>query len=150
MNKLVPLLELATACQHRADSTPSFHGLPRDALPELARHDFNRLASMAGVPLYWHAPPCEPSSFVTLGVSTTRDAPPYIIDGRFTPSFDALYARLVNQRRIEAVETELRSGRLVAVTTDFSEAPATDRAVVRAIAEAAEIIEESFSYSIRL
>jgi len=148
VNKLaLPLLMLTgLACQHSASTTDqTFSGLTRETLPQLTRHDFNRLASLSGVPLYWQAPALEPSSFVVLGVSTTRDAAPYIVNGAFTAQFDALYVRLVNQRRIEAVRTELSSGRLVGIITDLTEASEEDRRVVRAIADAGEIIEELYA-----
>ena len=79
----------------------SFAGIARADLPQLDRHEFNRLAALENVNLYWKHPEMKPASFVLLGAAD--GASPYVIDGELTAAFDRLYARLVNRRRIEAV-----------------------------------------------
>jgi len=117
-------------------------------LPRLSRDDFNRIAALMDLPLFWSRDDQNPSSvdpgeLVLLGVGTKREH--YIEGGGFTPNFSRIYRSMVERRRREAVARELDQGRTTLVHTDFSEAPEVDQAIVRHITAAARIIEELYA-----
>ncbi len=148
MKYAIFVMVLCVACAPQSvqqDSDLAFAGIELSTLPTLERQEFNRLAALENVPLYWKHADFQPSSFVVIGTSSSADAAPYIQDGEFTERFDAFYARLVNRRRMEAVQRELDSGWLIAITTDMRDAPSTDRQIVRIIAEAGNIIEDLYA-----
>lgn len=117
-------------------------------LPRLSKDDFNRIAALMDLPLFWsrdeeNKQALDPGELTILGVGTRREH--YIQDGAFTPNFSRIYRSMVERRRREAVARELDQGRPTLVHTDFKKASEPDRAVVRHITAAARIIEELYS-----
>jgi hypothetical protein len=128
------------------DSPDRYVGIDRSGLPQLDRMEFNRLAALENVALYWQGPKFEPSSFMIRATVGEQSPNPYIGSaGEFSPAFDALYARLVDRRRIEAVEREINLGWPIAVITDVRSDPESDREMVRRLVRAAELIDELFA-----
>lgn len=123
--------------------------IDRAKLPKLDRLDFNRLAALENVPLYWRDAAFSPSSFMMRATVGETLVNPYVSnDGTFTPAFDALYTRLVDRRRREAVEREINLGWPIAVVTDVSADPEGDREMVRHLVRVSELIDELFTIQI--
>ncbi len=111
-------------------------------LPALKRGDFNRLAMIKGVPLYWlgSSDVLKPSDLIVVGDPKLLNR--YVRNGRFTPYFINTYRKLVNERRLEAVERELAQGRRTIIFSDFRKSP--ERRMVREIVKAAGIINRLY------
>ncbi len=124
------------------DALARYRDIARTDLPRLDRHDFNRLAALEHVAIFWLQAELNPANLLELSPSALG---PYIKGDALTPAFDALYARLVDLRRIESVEKELNSGWLTAVVTDMRDAPEVDKKLVEHIRKAATIIEELYA-----
>jgi len=120
----------------------------RAGLPKLERADFNRLAALENVPLFWLQGDLSPANLLRTGVHNDTDSNPYLKNDVFTPAFDELYLRLVERRRLEAVQRELDFGWPTAVVTDLRKAPEADRKVVQHIARAAATIEEIYAQQV--
>jgi hypothetical protein len=117
-------------------------------LPKLSRDDFNRIAALMDLPLFWsqdlQSPgELEPGELSILGVGTKREH--YIEKDVFTPNFSRIYRSMVERRRREAVARELDQGRPTLVHTDFKKASDVDKTIVRHITAAARIIEELYA-----
>ncbi|MBN2361980.1 MAG: hypothetical protein JXR83_21190, partial [Deltaproteobacteria bacterium] len=150
---------LMTGCALAGDDTPSggtpavkpqaappaLPAVKRADLPRLERADFNRLAALENVPLFWVQGDLVPANLVRTGLHRETDSNPYLTDGAFTPAFDELYARLVDRRRLEAVQRELDFGWPTAIVTDLRQAPEADRKLVQHLARAADYIEEIYA-----
>ena len=122
---------------------PNLEGLPR-----LSRDDFNRIAAMMDLPLFWsedkkNPGTLDPGELAVLGVGPKRKQ--YVQEGVFTNQFSHAYRRMLEFRRREAVARELDQGRPTLVQTDFSGASEQDKAIVRHITAAARIIEELYA-----
>jgi hypothetical protein len=130
------------AAPTRAHEAERYQGIARSSLPALERHDFNRLAALEAVPLFWAQEPLEPANLLELEPDALK---PYVQAAAFAPAFDALYARLVDRRRLEAVTRELGAGWLTAVVTDLRSAPEADKQLVRHIQRASARIEELYA-----
>ncbi|MFH1809194.1 MAG: hypothetical protein ABIJ09_10655 [Pseudomonadota bacterium] len=126
----------------RASELSRYQGVARASLPALERQDFNRLAALENVPLFWLQDALAPGNLVELEDGALSR---YVQGQAFTPAFDALYARLVDRRRIEAVSRELTSGWLTAVVTDLRNASDADKKLVRHIQRAARVIEDLYA-----
>ena len=119
---------------------------PSANTPALSRADFNRLAVMMDLPLFWSQDSNEPGmlnpqELLMLGVGFDRRQ--YLNEkGQFNENFRRIAATMVEHRRLEAVAAELDQGRPTLVHTSFAKAPETDRQVVRHITRAARLIEE--------
>ncbi len=120
-------------------------------LPALPRHDFNRLAAVAGLPLFWRADTYNPGAFDPNELALLGSVPPaklgrYVAkDGAsFTRDFEKAYRQLVELRRREAVQNELDQGRPTLVETDLSAASKEDRAIVASLTKAAQQIDALF------
>jgi hypothetical protein len=114
--------------------------------PALSREDFNRLAAQNSVPLYWspeEAPGALPSTAALLPVGRA-DISRYAAGGVLTEEFAAVYRRLVQARRLEAVRRELDQGLPVLIYNDFRKAPAAERALARHLSAAARLIDELY------
>lgn len=134
MRPLLPLLALFLAA-HAA------------AAPTLSRADFNRLAAQAGVPLFWAPGTDEAQGLGAAQLQAVGDASAlaaYVKDGKTTPAFDAVYAKLVELKRLESVRKELDQGRPNLIVTDLRKAPASQRALAQHVSKAAELIEKLY------
>jgi len=143
-SKAQPVAAAAPAVKAAA-GVDRYAGIERAKLPKLERHEFNRLAALESVQLYWRAGPLEPGAFVMRTEIGRAGDNPYLRAGAFTPAFDALYVRLVDLRRREAVTRELNSGWPIAVVTDLRTSPEPDRQLVRHVMRAAKLIEELYA-----
>ncbi len=115
------------------------------AAPTLSRADFNRLAVLEGLPLFWASDTdrpgqLDPAELAPVGANVNLGA--WVARGAFTPAFHAGYARLAERRRREAVARELDAGRPTLVVTDFTAAPPAERRVIAALAEAAKLVDQ--------
>ncbi len=127
----------------RAPAAPDLEKLPR-----LSRDDFNRVAALLDLPLFWNRDAenqkkLDPAELTILGVGTRREH--YVREGKFTPNFWRIYRSMIENRRREAVARELNQGRPTLVHTDFRKASERDRTIVRHITAAARIIEELYA-----
>lgn len=116
-------------------------------VPALSRTDFNRLAVQANLPLFWPRDRNKDGRIDADELKVTgrgRIGAGYLVRGKLTHRFTRAYKQLVEIRRREAVRRELDSGRPTLLYNDFSAAPTTDRAVVREILSAAEVIERIY------
>ena len=92
MKKIVILIFTMSCAHHQAtresthDKTCAFAGIARDSLPQLSRHEFNRLAALENVNLYWQKPEMKPDSFLVLGThaSAQEELSKYIQNKQFT------------------------------------------------------------------
>lgn len=114
-------------------------------LPALARDDFNRLAALEGLPLFWVADEDEdgevsPDELAVLGVSDSGGAP-YVKDGALTEQFETAYRTLVEARRREAVRRELNQGRPTIVHSDLTDISAAEKKFVGHVLDAASKID---------
>jgi hypothetical protein len=115
------------------------------SLPKLSRDNFNRIAALLDLPLFWgqdseNRGVLDPNELVLLGVATNRAV--YVKDNKFTANYTRTVRMMIEFRRREAVARELNYGRPTLVVTDFSKASDTDKAIVEHITRAARIIEE--------
>lgn len=138
---LLALLLFSTQVAHAAPPSAPPYGLPA-----LERGDFNRLAAIAGLPIFWRddaeAPgTLDPTELATLGADKVDK---WVRQGAFTKSFEKAYRRLVELRRREAVERELAQGRPTLVETDLRAATPEERAVLQSLAKAAGQIDTLF------
>lgn len=143
-------VEGATA---KAEEAPTYDAVPREA--------FNRLAAAEALPVFWIADEdgdgaIDPDEVAELwGVPGPDEE--WIVDGAFTDAFANAYRALakgsrsgpdvskyeaVEQVRRKAVLKELAQGRPTVVVSDFTDASEDDKAVVRLVVEAAELIEK--------
>ncbi|MFO0749556.1 MAG: hypothetical protein U1F43_28380 [Myxococcota bacterium] len=145
----------ATAAQ-AADPVPPPYGLPA-----LERSDFNRLAAVAGLPLFWRNDTetpgqIDPAELAMLGdgqLSRFVAKPKKAKSGEFlapsfTKDFEKAYRQLVELRRREAVAKELEQGRPTLVETDLSAASDEDKAIVKSLSKAAKQIDELYEVQI--
>ena len=114
-------------------------------LPALPRNDFNRLAVIAHLPLFWRADDnnkdtVDADELVVLSGSTDK----YVAGGKLTPAFDAAYNQLLQARRTEAVRKELNQGRITLVETDFTKRSAEQVAVMKELQAAARLLDELY------
>ena len=136
----------ATSREQPAVQTPAEPDLKQ--LPKLTRDDFNRIAALMDLPLFWsrdgqNRGSLDPDELCILGVGTKSE---HYIQGKvFTPNFSRIYRSMVELRRREAVARELDQGRPTLVHTDFKKASDADKAIVRHITTAARIIEELYA-----
>ncbi len=113
-------------------------------LPDLTREDFNRLAALAGLPLYWLVDDGDPgvlnpSELAVTGVE--GDLSRWVRDGAFTPEFKAAVGNLTERRRQEAVARELNQGRPTPVISDLTGLSPDEKELVRHVLKAAEITD---------
>lgn len=153
---LVLVLSFAGSAAHAAGPTAPPYGLPR-----LERTDFNRLAPLAGVPLFWRDDQASPGDLdpTELSVLGSASLARFVQPGKrgkdgvvgpatFTRDFEKAYRALVELRRREAVQRELAQGRPTLVETDLSQATDEDKAIIRSLAKAAQQIDELFEIQI--
>ena len=143
---------------------------PPAKLDKVPRLDFNKLAAELDLPIFWTEDAnkngaIDPGEVVSLwGIS--ESAPKLVEDGKFTTSFYKAYDTIVDrknkvgrlpgtdggppdtsadeQRRRDAVITELGQGRPSLVRSDFRQSSAEDKALVDHIMKAAVIIEKIY------
>ncbi|HEY3359987.1 MAG TPA: hypothetical protein VGQ83_42440 [Polyangia bacterium] len=140
----------ALACTLLVAAAPAARGAGpahQFGVPALSRPDFNRLAARADSPLFWVADRngnglIEPDELAGTGAGRTLAA---WVDARgFTPKFVAAYQALVELRRQESVRRELDYARPTLVQSDFTRAPATERALLAELLAAAGLVEELY------
>lgn len=117
------------------------------AAPVLSRSDFNRLAAREGIPLFWLPVAADTSTLRPEDLSGVGEEPlsRFVSGGKFTPEFNHAYKFLVEERRQEAVRHELDQGRPNLVLSDFRNAPAADRELVRRMVAAGRIIDDLYA-----
>lgn len=121
-------------------------------LPALARSDFNRLAAVAGLPLFWRTDDktpsrLDPDELAILGGTAKRKS--WVLPNgrnrpnneRFTKEFEEAYRQLVELRRLEAVRAELGQGRPTLVETDLGALASEDQTIVRSLERIAPLID---------
>ena len=119
-------------------------GAPADA-PALAREDFNRLAVLQNLPLYWRGDTNNPGTLDAAELVVLRGDPvEWMADGSLTAAFSDTMGRLIEARRREAVALELNQGRITMVETDFSKLTEADRKVMRELQKVADLIDELY------
>ena len=116
-----------------------------DALPQLSRADFNRLAVIADLGIYWVDDAENPGHIDASELVELRGAGVYVKDGVLTSAFTPIRVRLVEMRRKEAVTSELNQGRVTLLVSDFSTLTDADRAVMKELAAAGALIDELYS-----
>lgn len=141
---LFTLLVLSMPAAHAAAPTA-----PPYDLPALDRGDFNRLAAVAGLPIFWRddaeAPGTfEPGELATLGDKVDK----WVKKGAFTKAFEKAYRQVVELRRREAVDKELAYGRPTLVETDLRAATPEDKAIIQSLAKAARQIDALYEVQI--
>ena len=140
-----PLLWLTMACLLAAGPAPA-RAETAYGVPALSREDFNRLAAASGVSLYWKpgesvgALPA-PQSLLPVGEA---DISAYVAGGVLSDAFQAVYLRLAQARRLEAVRRELDQGLPVVIANDFRQSPPAERSLAAHLAAAAKIIDELY------
>lgn len=132
---------------------------PPAKLDRVPRADFNRIAAELAQPFFWSADANENGALdpdeaaVLWGVA--KEPPAAVESGRFTPAFLAAYDAIAKvakeghpapasdaeKKRRAAVLLELSQGRPTLVRTDLRAASDEDRAIVRHVLRAAEIVE---------
>jgi len=125
-------------------------------LPTLARADFNRLAAIAGLPLFWRVDTYNPGVFDTNELALVGGQKPpgplsrYVAkDGTsFTRDFEKAYRQLVELRRREAVKKELDQGRPTLVETDVTNLGKEDRAIIASLTKAAHQVDALYQVQI--
>ncbi len=130
-------------------------------LDSIARLDFNALAAVLDLPLFWiedtnNNGAVEPEEIATLwGISATP--PTWVEGGRFTPAFLSAYETMARvkaegyvskdlpeeeKKRREAIVKELSQGRPSLIHWDFRKASAEDHDLVEHVLAAAALIEK--------
>jgi len=143
-----------------AHAAPAPKGPPY-GLPSLERQDFNRLAGLAGLPLFWRADAFNPGVLDANELALLGTQPPaqpaklatYVgIDGKdgatFTRDFEKAYRQLVELRRREAVKNELDQGRPTLVETDLTGMAKEDRAIIASLTKAAQQVDALYQLQI--
>ncbi len=124
------------------------------------RADFNRIAAELSLPVFWtqdqnsdtNVDPAEVRTYWGL----VEPEMEYVKDGHFTSAFEDAYAKISarfalsakdssGDKRRELVRDELSQGRQTIVASDFSNASAEDKAVVRHILEASVNVEKIYA-----
>ena len=149
-----PAVELADAPSPTQVAPPAVAG-------KMTRAQFNQLATETALPLFWiedrnNDTVLQADELAVLTGVGRDPATRWIRGGKLTPEFEASLAELTalqgklpahdapqpaERRRREAVLAELRQGRPTLLYTDFRQASAQDKALVRHILAAARKIE---------
>ena len=140
--------------------------LPLPPLPTARLHDgvsrveFNRWAVRRNLPVYWTADAnandrLDPGEVVTLLFYPT--APAWVVNGAFTPAFEAAYDAIVaaskaaasdpvtpDSERRRLVGRELDQGRPTLVHTDFSTLSADERGFVNHMLRVATLVDQLY------
>ena len=157
---------LIAACGGAPTPTPSPQPAPEPApvaeRPKMERLLFNRRAAEHAVPLFWSADTdadgmVDPDELVVTWELEPSPRTDWVVDGKFTPKFDAIYTQMQSAPAIpaEADETErkrreqmlqaLAAGRRTLIVSDFTQASEEDRAIVEHIVRAATLIDNLFA-----
>jgi len=118
-------------------------------LPALTRADFNRLAAVAGLPIFWRTDDegrgtFEVSELAVLGAEVPARRFIAADGASFSRELEQAYRALVELRRREAVARELDQGRPTLVETDLATLSAEDRAIIKSLTQAARQIDALF------
>jgi hypothetical protein len=113
-------------------------------LPPISQIDFNRIAQMSNMPLFWEKDAnnngvIDPDELVLLG--TDEKIEKWIIDGKFTKGFESAYRRIIELKRLEVVRSELNQGIPTLVFTDFSKASPEEKEFVKNMLNIGEKVE---------
>lgn len=129
---------------------------------QLPRMDWNRVATELALPIYWtedanqdgDLQPNELASLWGVPRFTTAEwrSAVFVENGMFTATFEKAHARVLeaakaseSDPRRAAVKKELAQGRPSLVLTRFADAPEEDKAIVKHVLAAAEIIEKIYA-----
>lgn len=151
----------AAGCSTPAPTpTPVVEPAPAAPAPKVysgvERLEFNRRAAEQALPLFWIADTntnaaIEPNELAVIWGLNADTKATYVVDGAFTPAFDAAFARLQKPTSLDGLSpeetarrqlvlNELAQGRPTLVQTTLTSA--TDKALVGHIATAAVLIEQ--------
>ncbi len=114
-------------------------------LPQISQTDFNRLAAISGIPLFWaddsrNEGVLDPDELVVLG--TGEKIEKWVSKGKFTMGFESAYKKIINMKRQEVVASELNQGIPTLVQTDLSKADAKEKEFVKQMIKIGQMIEE--------
>ncbi|MCX7959488.1 MAG: hypothetical protein N3B13_10625, partial [Deltaproteobacteria bacterium] len=114
-------------------------------LPRISQTDFNRLAQMSGIPVFWAEDSknegiLDPGELVILGADEKTEK--WISKGKFTAGFESAYRKIIDMKRDETVREELNQGIPTLVQTDFSNADPKDKEFVKQMLKIGKMIEE--------
>lgn len=157
---LLPILALACgnkqATRPPSDATSAAQPAPK--LDALTRAEFNRIAPELALPLFWTEDrndngALDPDELaVYWGLDREASLATYVDAGAFTKALTDAYASMVQQKehaetdaRRAAVKKELAQGRVTLVGTDLSKVPPAEKAFVRSILKASELIEALYA-----
>lgn len=159
------LVAVAAACgepsKGDAKKAPSTPAVAAPGLDKVARVDFNRRAAELFLPLFWIEDKNGNNALdvdelaVLWGIGPAQAADAWLKDGAFTKAFLDAYAAMqqpadtgadaADQARRQAVLDELGQGRPTLVLTDTTGFSDNDKAIVKSIIEAAQLIEQIYA-----
>jgi hypothetical protein len=148
---------IAAAAPAAATPAPASAAPPR--LADVPRDRFNRAALTLGLPLFWNDDRDRDGALVPdeLAVIWGLDPRPrthWVKDGAFTPAFAEAYARVrahaasapaPADAQHAALGKEISQSYFTVLESDFRNAPAEDRAIVRHVLAAADHIERIYA-----
>ena len=130
---------------------------PSSTFGDVDRATFNRLAAELYLPLFWRADKDGDKAVDPDEVATLWGIPGdgYVSGGAFTPKWTEAYGRILarkdakeTDKRKKLVVDELAQGRPTLVENDFSKASDQDKAIVRHVLAAAQLIERIYAKQI--
>jgi hypothetical protein len=170
--RILPLLLvslIAVACKRKEEPQPreaaktgsgsgvAAKGRKHDAI---ARADFNRFAVRLNLPVYWIVDANRDDNLDVDEVAPLLfygSEPTWTKNGAFTPDFEAAYDKIVaatkapppdtstpEGKRLALVQQDLDAGRPTLVRSDFTAAPAQDKAFVRRMLGVAALVDDLY------
>jgi hypothetical protein len=113
--------------------------------PSLGREDFNRMSVLANLPIVWSHDGENPGTLDPAELAVVRgDRAEYVADGKLTDKVSKVMAELTELRRQDAVRRELDQSRVTVISSDFSKLTDEDRAVMKHLATAGELVDALF------
>jgi hypothetical protein len=159
---IAPVLALLAACAARTATPPPAPGAAAPASPEAVRERLDRAALELGLPLFWTDDAngngaIDPGELAVVWGLDPRPRAHWVQDGRFTPAFAEAWAQVQaragaspgvpqgpDAARQAALSRELAQSTFTVIASDFTGAPAEDRAFVGHVLEAARSIERLY------
>ena len=124
---------------------------PRNPYGVLSLSEFNRRASLSGVPLFWindfnQNKTLDARELAVLWRMDSR-VRKWVVDGEFTPEFNAIYAQLKAPLKLSSAQerqilNDLEDAVATLVHTDFALATPDERAFVRKAEDLAKAVEK--------
>ena len=133
------LVSLNLWAENKGEADKGLYGLP-----PISQVDFNRIAQMSNIPLFWakdtnNNGTIDPDELVLLGAGEKPEK--WIINGKFTKGFESAYKRIIDLKRQEVVRSELNQGIPTLVFNDFSKASPKDKEFVKKMLKIGEKVE---------